>query len=376
MNLFEMWRHKDPNLVLSTSVRESKGEHDGDIWKGFQIAADSAPQIRLRGVPRWYPFRERPDFIGWMACAPGEGVLDTWFAPADKPYQQLSAPHQIHLSDHLQAVRLPWPFEAEPLASDAELVIHAPSSNRSPMFLGIHRQLHRGDLIRLARGHGAEIGPGHQPQVLPGPDVDVIYVEQTAPEQWIQFYDPKGSRAVDRSLWNYYKIGSADNLPVPDENLDFVFSSHVFEHLANPLGHLVHWHKKLKPGGLILAVVPDVAGWKDYAFQPCKLAELLNEYHTGEMSPSLHHYQRWVTGRALKTTPAELLQSGRSIHIHFYTHSNMSELLQWAVDHLGFAYFHIRHTPNAKDFHLLLAKSKNASGRDTVLSGPGRLEVE
>jgi SAM-dependent methyltransferase len=364
MNLFEMWRHKDPNLVLSASVRESKGQHDGEVWRGFQIYADSAPQIRLLGAPGWYPFRERPDFIGWMASAQGKGTLDTWFAPAGKPDRQLGTPYTLHLSEHLLPVRVPWPFAVEPLLDNSELVIHARPSSDSPVFLGINRQLDRSNLIRLARGCGAEIGPGHQPQVLPGPNVEVIYVEQTSPEQWVQLYDPKGTRAVDRSLWDFYRIGAADSLPVPDGSLDFVFSSHVFEHLPNPLGHLVHWHKKLKPGGLILAVVPDVAGWKDYVFSPCKLSELLNEYQTGDMFPSLNHYQRWVTGRQLRTDPGELLQSGRSIHVHFYTNRNMAELLQWAVDHLGFDYFHIRHTPNAKDFHLLLAKSGDTSGRD------------
>ena len=376
MNLFEMWRHKDPNLVLSTSVRESKAAFDGDVWRGFQIAPDSAPQIRLRGAPGWHPFRERPDLIGWMARTPGTGVLHTWFAPANKPDSQLSAPHTLHLTDRLLPVRLPWPFEAEPLPPDAELVVHAPLSNDSPTFLGIHRQLDRNNLIRLARGRGAEIGPGHQPQVLPGPNVDVIYVEQMPPEQWVQLYDPKGKRAVNKSLWDLYRIGAADSLPVPDESLDFVFSSHVFEHLTNPFGHLVHWHRKLKPGGVILAVVPDVAGWKDYAFHPCKLADLLREYQTDMMAPSLQHYERWVRGRQLKTDPAKLLQSGRSIHVHFYTHSNMAELLQWAVEHLGFAYFHLRHTQNAKDFYFLLAKSSGPSAGGAEFSGPGRLEVK
>jgi SAM-dependent methyltransferase len=361
MNLFEMWRHRDPNLLLSNSVRESKGTIEGEIWKGFQILADSTPQIRLRGAPGWYPFRQRPEFIGWMARASGHGSLKIWFAPPDKPECELSTPYTLQLNDRLLPVRLPWPFDVGPLPVDAELVIHAPSSNESPVFLGVHRQLERSQLLRLAKGRGAELGPGHQPQVLPGPDVDVIYVEQMPPEDWIKLYDPKGQRAVDKSLWDFYRIGTASSLPVPDETLDFVFSSHVFEHLANPLGHLVHWHRKLKPEGLILAVVPDVAGWKDYAFHPCRLTDLIDEYRSGSMEPAVSHYERWVRGRQLKSDPAEMLASGRSIHVHFYTHSNMAELLQWAVDHLGFHYFHLRHTPNAKDFYFVLAKSSKAS---------------
>jgi SAM-dependent methyltransferase len=356
MNLFDMWRHKDPNLVLTQGASASKQALEGQTWKGFQVVPSESPQIRLRGAPSWYPFTERAEMVGWMACSRRAGVLKIWFSPSDSPRTELSSPLTLQLCDRLLPVRIPWPFGNSALPPDAELVIHAPATNPSAVFLAIHSQLDRSDLIRLARGRGVEIGPGHQPQILPGQDTDVLYIEQTLPEQWIKLYDPKQARVVDKSLWDAYRIGTADSLPVPDSSLDFVFSSHVFEHLANPLGHLDHWRNKLKPGGLVLAVVPDVAGWKDYAFQPCSLASLTAEFATGSMAPTVEHYRRWVHGRRLQADPLELLQSNRSIHVHYYTNRNMAELLQWAVDHLDFAYFHLRHTPNAKDFHFVLCK--------------------
>ena len=44
-------------------------------------------------------------------------------------------------------------------------------------------------------------------------------------------------------------------MPVPDNSLDFIFGSHVFEHLANPIGHLKRWHAKLKPGVTLMHVI-------------------------------------------------------------------------------------------------------------------------
>lgn len=51
-------------------------------------------------------------------------------------------------------------------------------------------------------------------------------------------------------------------LPFPDGALDYLCSSHVIEHLPNPLGGLYEWLRVLRPGGLLYLVVPD----KRYTF--------------------------------------------------------------------------------------------------------------
>jgi len=44
---------------------------------------------------------------------------------------------------------------------------------------------------------------------------------------------------------------------IPDETYDFVLASHVLEHVANPLSALQEWKRVLRPGGVMLVVVPD-----------------------------------------------------------------------------------------------------------------------
>jgi SAM-dependent methyltransferase len=44
---------------------------------------------------------------------------------------------------------------------------------------------------------------------------------------------------------------------VPDNTFDFVNSSHCLEHLEDPLLGLRNWLRVLKPGGYIVALVPD-----------------------------------------------------------------------------------------------------------------------
>jgi SAM-dependent methyltransferase len=50
--------------------------------------------------------------------------------------------------------------------------------------------------------------------------------------------------------------GYADAIPVEDSSQDFVLSSHVWEHLPNPLGALEEWVRVVRSGGYIFAIVP------------------------------------------------------------------------------------------------------------------------
>lgn len=44
---------------------------------------------------------------------------------------------------------------------------------------------------------------------------------------------------------------------VADASYEFVHSSHCLEHLRNPIESLQHWLRVLKPGGHLVAMVPD-----------------------------------------------------------------------------------------------------------------------
>lgn len=52
-------------------------------------------------------------------------------------------------------------------------------------------------------------------------------------------------------------LADGQALPLADNALDYLCSSHVLEHLPNPLAALIEWHRVLRPGGLLYLVVPD-----------------------------------------------------------------------------------------------------------------------
>jgi len=50
-------------------------------------------------------------------------------------------------------------------------------------------------------------------------------------------------------------VAEADELPFDDSSQDFVLSSHVFEHLPDPIKAVKEWIRVVRPGGIIFAVV-------------------------------------------------------------------------------------------------------------------------
>lgn len=45
-------------------------------------------------------------------------------------------------------------------------------------------------------------------------------------------------------------------LPFGDESQDYVFASHVLEHIENPAAAIKEWHRVLKAGGYLVITVP------------------------------------------------------------------------------------------------------------------------
>jgi SAM-dependent methyltransferase len=381
MNLFDMARRADPNLVLSadlvgeapknqgalqriaralgrvrTRITPAKRRVQDKVYRGLEMSAGAS--LELLSPYRWYPFRALPRYTGWevVALDPGGPALTLEVALIDRATGQHVARESHEVAPFLRPVPLPELFGWSRSRFDLDLRLALRGNGNASAFLAVHPVLERKQLVRLCRGRGVELGPGPSPQILPADDVDVTYVELASAEQWESLYNQKGNLQIDPALWRRYVRGGAHPLPAESGSLDFIFASHVFEHLANPLGHLEHWRDKLRAGGLLAAVVPDLAGSKDYLFAPSSIAEILQERAAGYMQPQLRHFERWAAVRAPGRDARDFIDLERSIHAHFYTHANMQELLELAVKDLGFSRYDLRYVPNHKDFYFALWK--------------------
>jgi SAM-dependent methyltransferase len=369
LNLINMAERKDKNLVLSDSAQPSKRKLRRILYRGLSLSASEEPAVTIKNVLRWYPFCDGTTVTGWAIQSFNHkhknGQLEVCFKDAA---DNVIASQEIKVSSKITPVILPklTPHSTESENFSLTLRLKGSRSKFFPFgskntkpnhaFLTVHEVLHREEIIKKCQGKGIEIGPGPKPQVIPSRKVDVTYVEQSAPEDWERLYNDTGNYKVSPQLWSRYQIGEACDLPVENNSLDFIFSSHVFEHLANPLGHLKHWQTKLKDGGKVLGIVPDLSGCKDYVYRPSSMSEILAEQTSGNMEPTIEHYARWAKYRRPGKNPEEFYKAKRSIHVHYYTKWNMTEILQYAVENLGYTSFEMRYVPNHKDFYFVLLK--------------------
>lgn len=143
---------------------------------------------------------------------------------------------------------------------------------------------------RLCRGDGVEIGGAAYNEVRDlnarnvGRRLEWHYVQESL--AWFDGY----VRRVDI-------IAEGDQLPLADASLDFVFSSHVLEHFPDPIRALREWDRVLRPGGVMLAVVPHKERTFDRHLPRTPLATQFERHGravTGAGVPD-QHYSIWIT---------------------------------------------------------------------------------
>jgi predicted SAM-dependent methyltransferase len=340
---------KNARFAQSRGVGKWKVRRNGVTWLGVRVGNERG-RIYVENATDCQPFRGRPGSVGWYAQAlEGEAEVVVRFVSEGKT---VSKRRLMVTKNSFEPIVLPWPVE--PFTSPLDLEISC--SGPLPVFIASHFELDRNLLFSRCKGKGVELGPGPNPHIRPGPETEVFYVEQKSPDEWVRLYGDHYKYDFDPSLAPFYVIGEAHRIAVQAESLDFIYSSHVFEHLVNPLGHLEIWSGLLRKGGEVLMVIPDYIGSKDYLADATTLQEVLSEYHQGSFDPSFDHYRRYGHARGTPQKAQSLFDKKSSIHMHYYSNDNMRDLLQMAVDKELFEKYTIIHSQNAKDFHVILVR--------------------
>jgi SAM-dependent methyltransferase len=138
---------------------------------------------------------------------------------------------------------------------------------------------------------------------------------------------------------------------------EVVLSSHVLEHLANPLRALGEWRRILRPRGLIVAVVPEGARTFDHRREPTPISHLLDDLHQDVQEDELGHLPEVLGSHDLSMDPgaedwASFVARSRrnaefrALHHHVFTLPTMASLLETA----GFT---VRGVTRVSPFHLL-----------------------
>lgn len=344
MNITYLASKKHPAIALQgTEIAQHR--HGGDVWRGYRLAPGNSPQIRVRQATRFHPLQKRPATINWYLLA---GKVEVAFERQDG---SIWSSRTIESKGGFEPIFMPWALADSNPQGEYDLTIHA----REPATIMCGVAPERDLVGARCIGSGIEVGPGSNPRIKNNDMTQVRYLEDIATaEEWKARY---GRETVfDDGAFKNYIAGKAHEMPVDADSLDFIYSCHVFEHLANPLGHLVRWAVKLKPGGQVVTIVPNYNGTIDWLAMPSTVAEFLAEHAAGGFEPTYEHYRRCAEAYGRSKELEKWWASKTSIHVHTYDPANTTALLKLACELAGYREFYVVPRPNDKEFHWRLVK--------------------
>ncbi len=123
---------------------------------------------------------------------------------------------------------------------------------------------------------------------------------------------------------------ATDLTSIPDSTYDFLLSSHVLEHVANPLGALQEFNRVLKPGGSILLLVPNRVHTFDHRRPVTSFEHLQEDFAADRGEDDLTHVEEMLALHDLTMgppagTPAEFRErtlrnaENRCMHHHVFS---------------------------------------------------------
>ena len=138
-------------------------------------------------------------------------------------------------------------------------------------------------------------------------------------------------------------IGEASDLnQIASASYDFVLSSHVIEHVANPLKALSEWVRILKDDGILVLLVPHKEGTFDHKRPATTLEHLIEDFQQNTQEDDLTHLEEILELHDLERDlgagdfenfkrRSEVNIENRCLHHHAFD----SPLVAQMVSHLG-----------------------------------------
>ncbi len=256
MNLFDLVKRVDravdplpEGITLEISNFRGYKVQSVVIPANQTLVVHQASEFRLLDTrprfPHWYFRSSHPYRQALARLTPGsmvkaiENTLSIVLKDSDgKCFPLIERCHPV--GGQWVELELNWPMLGQATAFDLEF---RTSGQRGQLFCS-YAFNPRLKLQPFIKGLGVEVGPGSNPFVVPSKTVSVQYVEDKSIDEWRQLYDRQQRKIDSPTLWEQYICDDAHTLgAIEDESLDFIFSSHVFEHLMNPLQVLENWLK-------------------------------------------------------------------------------------------------------------------------------------
>ncbi len=170
-------------------------------------------------------------------------------------------------------------------------------------------------------------------------------------------------------------ISEASNLSFAADNAyDFVVSSHVLEHLANPILGLHEWTRILKPGGVLLVVVPHRDGTFDHRRPVTSFEHLKSDFENQVDETDLTHVPEVLSLHDLERDPgagdfaAFKRRSHQNIEFRgLHHHVFNTRLVVDTIQHVGLTVLDVE---VCKPFHIIATGQKlDTRNEDSTANG-------
>lgn len=127
---------------------------------------------------------------------------------------------------------------------------------------------------------------------------------------------------------------------IPDGQYDFLLSSHVLEHIANPIEALQQWLRLLRNRGMIVLVLPDSRKTFDHRRPITPLSHMIADYEKGVAEDDLTHLPEILALHDLSRDPeagnadifkARALENlkNRCLHHHVFDIQSATGLIEF-----------------------------------------------
>jgi SAM-dependent methyltransferase len=198
-----------------------------------------------------------------------------------------------------------------------------------PYELGIARMIAtRLTMSAWLHGSGIEVGAGSQPYPVRD-DLKVLYGD-IRNESGLKKYFGDAMPLFGGDT----KLDAQTFAGIPDQSVDFVITSHVIEHLFDPVGSIEQTMRIIKPGGTYLLAVPDMRFTFDQKRPETTLDHVLRDYRDGGEGTKIQAYEeiaQFVHGHTPEEAQAYAprnMAAGMDIHVHAWTHDGFQRLLE------------------------------------------------
>jgi SAM-dependent methyltransferase len=156
---------------------------------------------------------------------------------------------------------------------------------------------------------------------------------------------------AETTLWSFKRrdveprrhlIGEAGRLDgISDDSYDAVLSSHVLEHISNPLGALGEWRRVVRPGGHIMLIIPHKDATFDHRRPVTTLEHMLEDAAANTDESDMTHLDEFIELHDIARNPAapsrEIFEErcrenldNRSMHHHVFISQTVVDLCRAA----------------------------------------------